>query len=94
MYNFNFFSIINRLFLKKYIKNIELPVCSKCVYFIENKINYSHNSITDNYLYGRCKKFGEINIVTGVIEHDFAYHCRMNNYKCGNSGKEYVDNVR
>ena len=69
MYKFIYFSLINRTFSsqKMFIMNKELPICSKCVHFIEHTNNYPYDPIPSDKQYGRCKKFGEINMITGTL---------------------------
>jgi len=76
---------------KKFIRNIDLPVCVNCVHFIEHTNNYPYDSYPSDKDYGRCKKFGEIDFITGLIEYDSAKNCRNNNTKCGKTGSEYKD---
>jgi len=64
-----------------FIKNTTFKICKKCVYFIEDK--------SDDTLYGRCKIFGEQNIITGEVENDLASMCRYDNTKCGIDGKYF-----
>jgi hypothetical protein len=73
-----------------FIRNTKLPVCSRCLYFIEHKNNYPYDELPSNE-FGRCKKFGEVNIVTGVVEYDYAKLCRGDSGKCGRYGSEYKD---
>ncbi len=75
-----------------FIRNKELPICTKCTHFIEHTNNYPYDPIPSNEKYGRCKKFGEVNVITGAVEYDLASHCRLNNKKCGNFGSEYEKN--
>jgi hypothetical protein len=65
------------------IKNIDLPICVNCVHFIK------HDSLPSIEIYGKCKKFGEMNLVTGSIEYEFATVCRIYDKKCGKNGLEY-----
>lgn len=67
-----------------FIKNKNSKLCINCINFIEDKTNYQ-----DDTLYGRCKMFGEQNIITGEIKHDFASLCRYDNTKCGIDGKYF-----
>jgi hypothetical protein len=76
---------------KIFIKNKNLPICSKCIYFIEHKNNYPYDSLPSDEDYGKCKKFGEVNIITGVTHYDFAKNCRSNDKKCGYIGLEYIN---
>ena len=86
------FIILNRKFSigKILIRNKELPICSYCLHFIEHTNNYPYDPIPSNEQYGRCKNFGEVNLVTGAIEYDLATNCRLNVSKCGNFGSEYT----
>ena len=76
---------------KLFIRNIGLPICVNCIHFIEYKNNYPYDPFPNDNLDGRCKKFGEIDSITGVIEYDFARHCRNNEKKCGKTGTEYKE---
>lgn len=93
MYKFNYFLKQNKkIFTRKFsIRNKELPICSNCIHFIEYKNNYPYDEIPNNEKYARCKKFGEVNLITGLINYDFADMCRSNNNKCGKFGSEYVE---
>ena len=77
---------LNRIFYtgKDFIKNSDLPVCLNCVYFIRPTRQ------NDDYeLYGKCKKFGEMNVITGEIEYSRASRCRLDEEKCGLEGTGY-----
>jgi len=76
---------------KIFIRNTQLPICSKCLHFIEHTNNYPYDPIPSNEQYGRCKKFGQINLITGEIEYDLANICRLNGTKCGIDGIEYKE---
>jgi hypothetical protein len=95
MYKYFYFLLINRTFSsqKIFIRNKELPKCSKCVHFIEHTNNYPYDPIPRDDQYGRCKKFGEENMITGVIEYDLASSCRLDVNKCGKSGSEYTEKI-
>ena len=73
------------------IRNTELPTCSKCVHFIEHTNNYPYDPLPCDTQYGRCKRFGEVNLITGVIEYDLAKNCRYDSDKCGKLGSEYSE---
>lgn len=66
------------------IKDIELPVCRFCKYFVpfEN---------TEQYTLGRCRLFGKKNIITGEITYEFADICRLTKSKCGYNGSLYEE---
>jgi len=74
-----------------FVRNKGLPVCSNCVHFIEHKNNYPYDPIPSNERYGRCKLFGEVDLVTGTIEHDLAKICRLTESQCGKSGSKFTD---
>ena len=88
--------IINRTVTtgKIFIRNKELLICSNCLHFIEHTNNYPYDPIPSDEQYGRCKKFGEVNLITGVIEYDLAKNCRLNVSKCGKLGLEYTENIK
>lgn len=87
------FLILNSGFSTKIglIRNQALPICSNCVHFIKHTNNYPYDPIPCDEEYGRCKLFGEINIITGVVEYDLARHCRLRESKCGNIGSKYKE---
>ena len=88
--------LINRRFSSKknFIRNTELPICSKCLHFIEHTNNYPYDPIPSDKQYGRCKKFGEINMITGEIEYDLARISRLDDNKCGHFGSEYTKKIQ
>ena len=93
MYKFIYFLMLTNFSTgKNFIRNTELPICSKCVYFIEHTNNYPYDPLPCNFQYGTCKKFGEVNLITGQIDYDLARNCRFNASKCGNLGSEYIAN--
>ena len=66
-----------------FIRNKELPICSNCLHFIE----YTNNNPFDSY---RCKKFGEMDVITGAIKYDLAAVCRLGDSNCGQKGLHYT----
>jgi hypothetical protein len=74
---------------KIFIRNKELPFCSQCLHFIKRTNNYPYDPIPEDE-YGRCKKFGEFNLITGLINYDYAKNCRNDINKCGQRGSEYT----
>ena len=60
----------------------------------ENTNNYLYDSVPDNAYYGKCVKFGKMNLVTGCIEYDFAKLCRVDEKKCGWWGDGYQEKVK
>jgi len=85
MYKPIHFLVRNRKFStgKFFIRNKELPVCSNCLHFIE----YTNNNPFDG---NRCKKFGEMDLITGAIKYDLAAVCRLNDSNCGKKGLHYT----
>jgi hypothetical protein len=73
------------------IRYTDYPLCLNCLYFIEHENNYPYDPLPNNKQYGRCKKFGEIDLVTGLVEYDIAKNCRNDIKKCGKSGLEYKE---
>jgi hypothetical protein len=63
------------------------------VYFIRHTNNYPYDPIPDDAKYGRCKKFGEINLVTGEIVYYSANNCRTDVSKCGKLGTKYTEKL-
>jgi len=74
---------------KIFVRNTNLPICLNCIYFIEHTNNYPYDPVPNDKQYGKCRKFGEYNLITGLIEYDLAKNCRDDNNKCGKSGSEY-----
>ena len=96
MYKLNFFTILNKKFStdKIFIRNKGVPICSKCLHFIEHTNNYPYDPIPSDKQYGKCKKFGEINMITGEIEYDLARNSRLDDNKCGHFGSEYTKKIK
>ena len=67
------------------IKYNLLPVCTICKFYKPNVYNKFSSSTS------RCTKFGEKNIITGEIEHDFVSICRNDESKCGLEGKLFEE---
>jgi hypothetical protein len=95
MYKLIYFSTLHRSFTagKIFIKNRDLPICSNCLHFIEHTNSFLYYLIPSDEKYGKCKKFGEVDLTTGVIKHDLASNCRLNETKCGNLGLEYTKKI-
>ena len=72
-----------------FLRNVNLPVCVNCKYFIEHKTYYPYEPYPDNKTYGRCKKFGYKDMVTGEFTYDYASYCRGKESKCGIKGKYF-----
>jgi hypothetical protein len=93
MYKLLYFLIIKKTLStgKIFIMNKELPICFKCLHFIEHTNNYPYDPIPCDEKYGRCQKFGEVNLITGAIQYDLASNCRLNDSKFGS---EYTEKVK
>lgn len=64
------------------------PVCVNCVYFIPSTNKYPYDALPNDSLDGKCKKFFDVDLVTGSMTHEYARVCRV--YKCGPDGKEFI----
>jgi hypothetical protein len=70
-----------RRFSSCQIKNLDKKSCINCVRFIEP---------SSSYLFARCNKFGEKNLVSGKLDYELASNCRKNEKKCGLDAKYFV----
>jgi hypothetical protein len=93
MHKLTHFIILSRsLFTKKiFIRDIGLPICRECKYFIKGSNNYPYDPIPSDELYGKCAKFGTIDLITGETEYDNAMLCRLDENKCGKFGSEFIN---
>ena len=66
-----------------FIRNKDLPICSNCVHYIELENDYPYDGST-------CKKFGEMDVITGAIKYDLALVCRLGDSNCGKKGLHYT----
>jgi len=66
------------------IKNLHAPKCHMCKHFIPG--DYFAN---DSPMFAKCKKFGNSDLVSGKINHDYAESCRSIESKCGTNGSRY-----
>ena len=84
--------ILNRILSpgQVFIKNSDLPICLNCLHFIRP----TELQKNDYERYGRCKKFGEMNLITGEIEYGFTRHCRLDDEKCGYIATEYSEKTK
>lgn len=67
------------------IKNIQYPFCVNCKHFMPEKYYYPDDPPPDDKL-GKCGLFGQVEIVTGSIEYDYAKHARNDIRRCGIKG--------
>lgn len=68
---------------KQFIINSKVPICKNCVYFKP----YDEKS----YQLGKCRKFGKMDILSGIIEYNYAYTCRISNDLCSFNGTYYEE---
>lgn len=76
-----------------FIKNKDFKSCTGCAHFLEHSTNYPYDSLPNDEKYekyGKCKMFGEQNLVSGNVEYDYATWCRQDKYKCGIHGKYFT----
>ena len=69
------------------IKNEHVNSCSNCLFFIKSP---SMNNDLANL--GKCKQFGEKNIITGEIENLYALACRKDKSLCGLEARHFLQN--
>jgi len=72
--------------INKIIKHNQYPLCKNCIYYKPN--NYNMDFISNG---NHCEKFGEQNVVTGIITYDSADYLRKSPDKCGIEGKFYEE---
>ena len=65
------------------IRNLKHPACVNCLHFISDRPN--------NHVFARCKMFGEMDVITGSINYDFAKLSRESDSKCGVNGTFYEE---
>jgi len=68
---------------KQFIKHAKMPVCKQCTFFVPHIVS------KHKYELGRCKKFGEKNILSGEIKYFLASTNRNDTNRCGISGAYY-----
>lgn len=66
------------------IKNINVNPCVNCVFYKPS----TFRKFTSEF--SKCEKFGEKDIITGVINYSYADSCRNNQGKCGIEGQYFV----
>lgn len=83
--------------MKTFIKNIEYPFCVNCVHFLYHKDLDPYQPFM-NIENSRCKKFGEADLITGVIKYDSVINCRKDDSDyddtCGVEGKYYESKTK
>ena len=68
------------------IKRFDYPECRNCKHFIPK-----HTSAENRLELGRCGYFSEKNLVTGVIEYQYASNSRIYSTDCGEEGKYFTE---
>lgn len=76
-----FYAIYSAMCLTSKIKYMQYPVCKDCAHFLPNKDR------TDEF--GKCRLFGDKNIVTGETKYNYADLSRLNNDLCNITGKYF-----
>jgi len=62
----------------------------KCKYFMPHVVGGKYE--VGNY-FGRCRKFGYVDVNTHEIGYLFAHTARANEKRCGKDGKYYEENL-
>lgn len=70
---------------KQFLINLKVPICKNCVYFKPYKFDGKF------YDLGKCTKFGKMDIVSGIIEYNYASTCRTDNNLCSFNGTYYEE---
>ena len=68
------------------IQNMDVPICKNCIHFSPKVLN---GSFTSHFT--RCNKFGNKDLVSGKINHEFATSCRNDETLCGKNGKYFIE---
>lgn len=64
------------------LRNLRFPVCARCTHFV------------DMYPVPRCRRSGEVDLVTGRITYDAARQSREDAKRCGLRGTHYQELTR
>jgi hypothetical protein len=82
-----FFGLLNQNHLSdKFIKNVDLPSCKKCIRYLPSVYHLDFGSNMN-----RCSKFGEKNMISDEIKYDFVESCRKDEKKCGEKGEYFEE---
>ena len=79
--------------LSTFIHPFQTPktsICVNCVNYIEYKHDNPYDEIYSDFKMGKCARFGEQNLVTGIMEHTYADICRKYDTKCGAKGLHFI----
>ena len=73
------------MIVKNRINNFDIPICKNCIHFIPN------DSDSDYYMstLSKCSYSGTKDIITGVVNYEFASSCRMSENNCGVDAKYF-----
>ena len=77
-----------RVLVPETIKNLRVPKCHTCKHFISGGSDHLL-IMSESHAFAKCKKFGEADLVSGKINHDYAESCRSIESKCGTNGTRY-----
>ena len=80
------FGLLSHLQPEKFIKNVDLPSCKKCIHYLP-----SISKLDFTYTYNRCSKFGEKDMITDEIKYDVVESCRRDEKKCGEKGEYFEE---
>lgn len=69
---------------------MKIPLCKNCKHF---KYDMEISDKKNQLQYGRCELFGNLDLVTGNIEFQYAAITRDHENQCGLDGKYYKENV-
>jgi len=71
------------------IRNGNVPLCKKCIYFQPSRFVLPHDAIE----HGTCQYYGKKDVVSGKIKHEYASNARK--YQdCGENGTRYVEDPK
>jgi hypothetical protein len=79
-----FYPIFLGINTESFIRNVDKPSCTKCIYYQPR--TYSEYTST----LGKCTKFGDKDIHTGMILYDYAESCRRDDSKCCTKGTYFT----
>ena len=65
------------------------PFCVNCAHFIPH--NYS--SLPSDSVYGKCRKFFDVHLVTGIVTYKYAIDCRIDIDKCDIGAKKFIKKI-
>lgn len=84
---------MHKRFLSNFIRNTNVRICIGCENYVlkPNSTTYDYyNKYVDHNTAGRCKLFGEKNMLSGETIYDYALDCRRDTNKCGIDAKHYT----